>query len=194
MGFLSVGRPDPINGQNLNVTKAGEVKKQETLNSVFGRAQAGAKQDPYKEFNDNANASVLGNKFMDEKELLKHGIKPQPGIKLVKDENGKLQAVPDPDSQSMDMNGGLYYTDKKGGTIRVQNHRIFGEGKSMSYKNENMAHFVTYDDNGKATGGIVQVKQSDGSIKVYDYDVDINGNKFIKSVKTSDLDYFADYE
>ena len=50
------------------------------------------------------------------------------------------------------------------------------------------------DDKGKETGGIVQVKQQNGSIKVYEYDVDIEGNKFIKSVTTSELDYFADYE
>ena len=57
-----------------------------------------------------------------------------------------------------------------------------------------MSHFVTYDDNGKETGGVVQVKQQDGSIKVYNYDVDIEGNKFIKSVNISQDDYFADYE
>ena len=44
------------------------------------------------------------------------------------------------------------------------------------------------------TGGVVQVKQQDGSIKVYNYDVDIEGNKFIKSVNISQDDYFADYE
>ena len=74
------------------------------------------------------------------------------------------------------------------------NPRLFGEGKSLTYENKNMSHFVTYDDSGKETGGIVQIKQPDGTIKVYKYDVDIEGNKFIKSVKTSEYDYFAEYE
>lgn len=95
----------------------------------------------------------------------------------------------------MDMNGGQYYTDPKtGATVRVMPSRLLGEGKSMSVRTENMAHFAKYDDNGQETGGVVQIKQDDGTIKVYDYGVDVDGNKFIKSVKTSEHDYFAEYE
>ena len=80
-------------------------------------------------------------------------------------------------SAMMDMNGGIYY-EKNGERVRVVNNRLFGNGKSLTY----------------TTGGVVQVKQQDGSIKVYNYDVDIEGNKFIKSVNISQDDYFADYE
>lgn len=126
----------------------------------------------YKEFDNAVNNSALTGKFLSENDLLKQGYKK---------------------SAMMDMNGGIYY-EKDGESIRVMNSRILGNGKSLSFRNKNMAHFATYDDKGKETGGIVQVKQQNGSIKVYEYDVDIEGNKFIKSVTTSELDYFADYE
>jgi len=132
------------------------------------------KKDDKTAFQDAFKESVLTNKFLSPQDLEAKGWKKE---------------------SYMDMNGGQYYTDPAtGATVRVMPSRIFGEGKTMSVKTENMAHFAEYDNNGKETGGIVQIRQGDGSIKVYDYSIDVDGNKFIKSVKTSDLDYFADYE
>ncbi len=95
----------------------------------------------------------------------------------------------------MDMNGGVYYINKKTGEgFRMQEHRIFGDGKSITFTNNNMSHFATYDKNGKETGGVLQIRQQNGGIKVYNYDVDIDGNRFIKSVEINNDENFAQYE
>ncbi len=126
----------------------------------------------YEKFDKAIENSVLENKFLSEKDLLKKGF-----IK----------------SEVIDKNGGTYYK-KDDEIVRIMDQRLLGDGKSVTYKNNDMTHFVTYDTKGKETGGIVQLKQPDGSIKIYEYDVDIEGNKFIKSIKTSEFDYFGDYE
>lgn len=179
MGLLGINGT----GGNQEISPASGKQKTETINFTpkpisimteqdgIGRVKQTI-NDKYKEFDNSVNNSVLGGKFLSEKDLFKQGFTK---------------------SKFMDMNGGVYY-EKNGESIRVMNPRLFGEGKSLTYKNKNMSHFVTYDDRGKETGGIVQIKQPDGTIKVYKYDVDIEGNKFIKSVKTSEYDYFAEYE
>lgn len=139
-----------------------------------GEPEVQEKKDDKTMFNDALKETVLSDKFSNPRELLAKGWEK---------------------SMYMDMNGGEYYTDPKTGTtVRVVTSRILGDGKAMSVKTENMAHFAKYDDNGKETGGVIQIRQDDGTIKVYDYEVDIDGNRFITSVEVSDLDYFADYE
>lgn len=127
-----------------------------------------------KDFDSALKVSTLGAKFQTPEDLEAQGWVKEP---------------------IMDKNGGIYYKNPEtGATIRVMESRIFGEGKTLTLNTDNMSHFVEYDDNGKETGGIVQVKQDDGSIKVYEYAVDINGNKFIKSEEISHQDYFSAYE
>ena len=165
-----------INGLN-SVNAGGTVDitrtaKQENLNSVFDGRQSNVKQDPYKDFNNALKDSPVGNKFLDAKTLETQGWVKEP---------------------IMDMNGGIYYKNPEtGAKVRVQEDSHFR--KSNTYQTKEMNHFVRYNDDGKPAGGVVQIKQSDGSIKVYEYETDVSGNKFIKSVKTSEFDYFADYD
>ncbi len=180
--MLRVGQFGPVNGQNPNVNGAQEVKT-ETPVSVWGSqkpsiaAEVNTDQNKkYRDFNNALKETALTDKFIDADTLEAQGWKKEP---------------------MMDMNGGKYYTNPKTGvTVRVKDRRLasFNNEKSMSVKTENMAHFAIYDKNGKETGGVIQTRQPDGSIKVYHYDVDISGNRFIKSEEISDLDYFADYE
>ena len=178
MGFLNI---DALgigsNGTKTQKTENLNYAYTQELNSIMAVQTGSGKieqtfNDKYNEFDKTVNKSALGSKFLSENDLLKQGYTK---------------------ASYMDMNGGVYY-EKDGVSIRGMNKRIIGDGKSLSFRNNNMAHFATYDDRGKETGGIVQVKQQDGSIKVYEYDVDIEGNRFIKSVTTSELDYFAEYE
>lgn len=321
MGFLSVGGVGPTDNGPSSVGQAGKIDT-EKLKPLF-QDRLGQHSEPvdnsnadnYDDFNSAIKHSPIKNKFMSKDDLTKLGYTPTPGIKLVKDENGKLTSVQDPNSQLMDMNGGLYYENKKtgesirvceferaveyqkdgmkhtqwfddngkpksgvivienkdgstveyryendisgnkfltsvqkkesankrptsfndalnvstlgdkfqtpedleaqgwvkepymdknggvyyknpetGASIRVMESRLFGEGKTLTLNTENMSHFVKYDDNGNETGGIVQIKQDDGSIKVYNYSVDINGNRFVKSEESSNQDYFSAYE
>ena len=177
MGFLNINGVSGINCNDTKTQKTDALVYKPKPNSIMTEQKPiGANNqtinDKYKEFDNAVNNSFLGTKFLAENDLLKQGYKK---------------------SAMMDMNGGIY-NEKNGERVRVVNNRLFGNGKSLTYTNKNMSHFVTYDDNGKETGGVVQVKQQDGSIKVYNYDVDIEGNKFIKSVNISQDDYFADYE
>lgn len=132
------------------------------------------KPDKYADFNNAFKETALTDKFTDGKELEAKGWKKE---------------------MYMDQNGGQYYNDPKTGTtVRVMPQRLFGDGSCMSVRTDNMAHFAAYDNNGKETGGVIQIRQPDGSIKIYDYSVDVDGNRFIKSEEISDLDYFAEYE
>lgn len=177
MGLLNINGVSGIGGNNTKTQKTDTIYYTPkpisimTEKSDYGRIKE-TTGDKYKKFDNAVNNSPLRGKFLSEDDLLKQGYKK---------------------SDMLDMNGGIYY-EKDGESIRVMNTRLLGNGKSLSFRNKNMAHFVTYDDKGKETGGIVQVKQQDGSIKVYEYDVDIEGNKFIKSAKISELDYFSEYE
>lgn len=321
MGLLSVGNIGPIDNGKSNIGQTGKIDL-EKINTVFqdriahhSEPSDNSNADKYADFNSAVKHSPIKNKFMSEADLKNLGYTPTPGIKLVKDENGKLTSVQDPNSQLMDMNGGLHYENKKtgetirvcefehaveyrkdgmkhtqwyddngnpkggmvviqnkdgssveyhyendingnkfltsvkqneaenkapkdfngaleqstlgakfqtpedleaqgwvkepymdknggiyyknpetGATIRVMEARLFGEGKTLTFKTDNMSHFVEYDDNGNETGGTVQVKLDDNTIKVYDYSVDMNGNKFIKSEEIVHQDYLSDYE
>lgn len=190
MGLLSIGNIGPIDGNNPNIGKTGEVK-QETLNSVFGAGtpsnnQIGAKKDPYEDFNNFMNDTKLGNKFLNEADLLKKGFKPEPGIRMVRGEDGELKGAPDPDSQLMDMNGGKYYYNEKTG----EKVRICDFERSNQYTKGRTKHTQWFGEDGKPAGGYLEITQIDGSIKIYDYDLDVNGNKFIKSVKVQQPEYF----
>ena len=127
-----------------------------------------------KDFNGALEQSTLGAKFQTPEDLEAQGWVKEP---------------------YMDKNGGIYYKNPEtGATIRVMESRLFGEGKTLTLKTGNMSHFVEYDNNGNETGGTVQVKLDDNTIKVYDYSVDINGNKFIRSEEIVHQDYLSDYE
>lgn len=133
-------------------------------------------QNTYAEFNKALQQSPLDNKFMTAE---------------------RLEAKGWQKSKMMDTNGGIYYKNPQTGeSVRVQSHCVGGRdaGSSNLYENKNMADYVHYGKDGKPTNGVLQVKQPDGSIKVYEYEFDVDGNKFIKSVKTSQYDYFAAYE
>lgn len=181
--MLRIDNLNAPDGGNSGVQSAKTIK-QEKLSSLFAAKNTQAagndnglqlehgKNSNYKAFNDAIKESCLGNQFMDAKSLEAKGWKK---------------------SSIMDMNGGVYYTDPNtGASVRVQEDKAFQ--KSNTYRTENMSHHEYYDDKGKPTNGIVQVRQADGSIKVYEYEYDVDGNKFIKSVKTSEFDYFANYD
>lgn len=183
--MLSINGLNSPDGRRQNV-EAARTTKQEKLNSLFapkntcvsgsevGLQLENCKNSNYKAFNDALKESVLGNEYMDEKTLEAKGWKTR--------------------SVNMDMNGGRYYTDPKtGASIRVQtDHGPFS--KSNTYRTDNMSHHEYYDKDGKPTNGIVQIKQADGTIKVYEYEYDVDGNKFIKSVSLSEFDYFMAYD
>lgn len=318
MSLISIGNIGPLDDRNVRIGRLGDVK-QEKINTVWGGKHSvqteqadSSNTDKYNEFKSLIKDSPIRNKSLSEKDLLAQGYKPKAGIKIVRDENGKLTSVPDEEHPLIDMNGGKYYINEKtgeevricefensntytkgdvtqtqffdengnpsggkvvvkgkdginteyryetdingnkfltgvkqenrypadfstalkesslgdkfqspkdleaqgwvkesymdmnggvyyrnpktGDTVRVMEKRLFGEGKTLSVKTDKMAHFAKYDDDGNETGGIVQVKQDDGSIKIYKYTVDQDGVKSITSEEMSDLDYFAAYE
>lgn len=197
MGFLSVGNIGPLDGQNHNIGKIENVN-QEKLNSVFGNKVSqnqvqsdNDKAKSYAEFNSLLKQSPVKNHFLNESDLTKLGYKPTAGVKLVQGDDGQLTSEPDPDSQLMDSNGGLYYgNDKTGGSIRVCEFE-----RSVEYKQGNMSHTQWFDDKGKPSGGMLVVTNKDGSTVEYRYENDINGNKFLTGIKKQEAEnkYPADF-
>jgi len=96
-------------------------------------------------------------------------------------------------SDIMDMNGGQYYYNPKtkvsfriGGLMEGSN----GIEHAVSWKNgKDMAQNAYYDKDGKLIYGLLHVRQADGRIKVYRYELDAEGNKFVKSVEYRDAQY-----
>ena len=183
--FEGVNGLNPVNYGNNEASSAKKIS-QEKLSSLFKVKKTGetgktsetglllekGKSSNYKEMNAALKESILDSNFIDAKTLEAKGWKR---------------------STIMDMNGGIYYTDPEtGASVRVQADSHFRN--SNTFRTKDMSHHAYYDENGKATNGIVQVRQPDGSIKVYEYEYDVDGNKFIKSVKTSEFDYFASYD
>ena len=88
-------------------------------------------------------------------------------------------------------NGDHYYSKgDEGYVINEDRFRVEGnpEAKSVEYKNPNMSHYSTFDEKGNELGGVIKLRQVDGSIRVYNYEVDVDGNRFIKSITTTKED------
>lgn len=186
MGLLSVGNIGPMDNGKSNIGQTGKIDL-EKINTVFqdriaqhSEPSDNSNADKYSDFNSAVKHSPIKNKFMSEADLKKLGYTPTPGTMLIEDENGKLKTVPDPDNQLMDMNGGLYYENKKTG----ESIRVCEFEHAVEYRKDGMKHTQWFDDNGNPKGGMVVVENDDGSSIEYHYENDINGNRFITSVKT----------
>lgn len=178
MFLRGIGDFNQVKNSNVNASEVSQTKLEdpvfELLNSRTNHT--GKKNNPYREFNKALEDTSLGDKFLSGDKLEAKGYKKE---------------------EYFDKNGGYYYTNTKTGeTIRVMSRRLFSPDiqSTMQSETDKMSHFVIYDSNGNATGGKLQVKQPDGSIKVYDYGVDINGNKFIKSIEVHNDGRFSCYE
>lgn len=87
---------------------------------------------------------------------------------------------------------GEHYYSKGNEKYEINENRFHLEddpvAKTVKYINPNMSHYSTFDKNGKELGGVIKQKGKDGSITVYNYDVDTNGNRHIKSVTVVETD------
>lgn len=87
---------------------------------------------------------------------------------------------------------GEHYYSKGNEKYEINENKFHLEGdpvaKTVKYINPNMSHYSTFDKNGKELGGVIKLREIDGSIKVYNYDVDVDRNRFIKSITTTKED------
>jgi len=88
----------------------------------------------------------------------------------------------------MDMNGGEYYSNKNGDSIRVagwHGSMIMGPQGStcVAYKSADgkYNHEICYDPEGNPMKGVLITENEDGSIEKFEYEYDLDGNKKVTS-------------
>lgn len=89
---------------------------------------------------------------------------------------------------AMDMNGGKYYGNGKGATIRIagwHGQKLMGPSDSTAvyYRSEDnkTEHEVIYDPEGNPMKGVLTVRNDDGSIETFEFEYDLDGNKKVTS-------------
>ena len=168
MGFLSINNLDSTQG-TVFFNKPKSVASVRDSGSIMTTSlQAQETTSPcdskYKRFFDALASSRLKNgKLLGERDMLINGFKKSP---------------------IMDMNGGTYY--KKGEeTFRLGPDITHDGWETVTYSNNNLSHQAVYDAKGKEVSGVIKIHQSDGTTKVYNYEVDVEGNRYIKSISSS---------
>ncbi len=147
---------------------------EDVVNSIIEKARSGSanrsdksdlgnkevlQSNNYKEFNSLMRKSKLSNSFLKEADLLAKGFEK---------------------NEFMDMNGGVYYTNKKTG----EEIRLCEFENSNTYTAKDGTEYTQYfDKSGKPSSGRVTAKNKYGGSVSYTYENDMYGNKFITNVE-----------
>lgn len=141
----------------------GQIKNAKSLkNDFISFTPRGQKQDPA--FEKALEQSKLDDRIPNRASLAKQGFEKESII---------------------DMNGGNYYKNSNGDTIRVSKDGVLAGKRAplVEYKSADgrINHSIVYDQDGNPFSGEMKVKQNDGSVVTYNYEYDIEGNKKLLS-------------
>ncbi len=143
---------------------------------------------PLREINSNQPVSLKTGSNTVEKDLEKKLAKSPLDERIPNKATLKKMGFQSENSDIIDMNGGTYYGNGKGATIRIagwHGQKISGPENStcVYYKSEDnkTEHEVVYDPEGNPMKGILTVKNEDGSIETFEFEYDLDGNKKITS-------------
>lgn len=143
---------------------------------------------PLREINNNQPVSLKTGTNTIEKDLEKNLANSPLDDRIPNKATLKKMGFESDNSGVIDMNGGKYYGNGKGATIRIagfHGQKIMGPQGStcVYYKSEDnkTEHEVVYDPEGNPMKGVLTVKNEDGSIETFEFEYDLDGNKKVTS-------------